>query len=337
MTKRNNYLRCARLEGPDWIPCRLNILPAGEPARQEELLSLVRRYPDLFELRDSEGSGADFTDNWGVVWHTEQDGVSIPQHPPLADLSRVDGYTPPDPFTRDPLVEPRDLEQEITRLVRRKEAGELAVSGGGAFFARLQALVGRENLLLNMAQDDNPALQRVVDLVADFNYTLTCAVLDQVTPDVMSVRDDLGSVSPSFFRRWLQPGYTRCMQAARAAGCEVYLHSDGYLLELADDLIATGLTILSLPVGPNTLAGLEETLKGRLCLVLNLDQEILLQGTPPEVRDHVREAVQVLGSPRGGLMLQAEINTDVPLRNLEVLAEAMREYGTYYTSTATPL
>ena len=207
---------------------------------------------------------------------------------------------------------------EIQRIARQKEAGELAGSGWGTFFERLQELVGMENLFLNMAYDDNPALQRVVDLVADFNYRLTCAVLSRVTPDTMGAGDDLGSqraalVSPKTFRRWLKPGYARVMQASRAAGCEVAMHSDGYLLELVDDLIDAGLTILNPQVGPNTLAGLEETMKGRLCIALDLDrQHILPQGTPQDVRDHVREAVQVLGSPRGGLMLQAEINSDTP-------------------------
>ncbi len=356
MTKRDNYLRCARFEGPDWIPCSIGALPAGWKALREGLLQVALKYPELFGQLNPEGwdydampfrygAGIDYTDNWGVVWRTELDGViGIPQYHPLADLSKIDEYTPPDPLTMDPMYGSRDLEEdEIARIRRQKEAGELAGSGWGTFFERLQELVGMENLLLNMAREENPPLQRVVDMVAGFNYTLTRAVLDRVTPDVMGTGDDLGSqraalVSPRTFRRWLKPGYTKCMQAARAAGCEVAMHSDGYLLELVDDLIDAGLTILNPQVGPNTLAGIEETMKGRLCISLDLDrQHILPQGTPQEVRDHVREAVQVLGSPRGGLMLQAEINADVPLRNVEALAEAMREYGTYYRSTATPL
>ena len=356
MTKRDNYLRCARFEGPDWIPCSIGALPAGWKALREGLLQIALKYPDLFGAVNPEGwdydemgfrygAGIDYTDNWGVVWRTEIDGiVGIPRFHPLADLSKIDEYTAPDPFTMDPMVGPRDLEtQEIARIARQVEAGELAGSGWGTFFERLQELVGMENLFLNMAYDDNPALQRVVDLVADFNYTLTRAVLDKVTPDTFGASDDLGSqraalVSPKTFRRWLKPGYARCMQAARAAGCVVSMHSDGYLLELVDDLIDAGLTLLNPQVGPNTLAGQEERMKGRLCIALDLDrQHILPQGTPQEVRDHVREAVQVLGSPRGGLMLQAEINADCPLRNIEALAEAMREYGTYYKSTATPL
>ncbi len=356
MTKRENYLRCARFQGPDWIPCNIGALPAGWKALRGGLLQVALKYPELFGPVNPEGwdydditgrykAGEDWTDTWGVVWRTEVEGVvGIPQYHPLADLSKVDEYTPPDPLTMDPMWGPRDLEtQEIPRLIRQKEAGELAVSGWGTFFERLQELVGMEELFANMAWDDNPALQRVVDLVADFNYALTRAVLDKVTPDVFGGADDLGTqraalVSPRTFRRWLKPGYARCMQAARAAGCEVSLHSDGYLLELVDDLIDAGLTILNPQVGPNTLAGMEETMKGRLCIALDLDrQHILPQGTPQEVRDHVREAVQVLGSPRGGLMLQAEINSDTPLANVEALAEAMREYGTYYKSTATPL
>lgn len=355
MTKRENYLRCVRFEGPDWIPCSIGALPAGWKALRDDLLKIALRYPDLFGRVNPEGwdydqmgfrygAGIDYTDNWGVVWRTEIDGVvGIPQYHPLADLSKIDEYTPPDPLTQDPMAGPRDIQQEIARLRRNKEQGELAASGWGTFFERLQELVGMENLLLNMALDDNPPLQRVVDMVVDFNYRLASAVLAEVTPDVMGTADDLGSqraalVSPKTFRRWLKPGYAKLFGLARAAGCETSLHSDGYLLELVDDLIDAGLTILNPQVGPNTLYGIEETMKGRLAIALDLDrQHILPHGTPQDVRDHVREAVQVLGSPRGGLMLQAEINADVPLENVEALAQAMRDYQTYYKSTATPL
>ncbi|HEY3398782.1 MAG TPA: uroporphyrinogen decarboxylase family protein [Armatimonadota bacterium] len=356
MTKRENYLRCARFQGPDWIPCSIGALPAGWKALRGDLLKIALQYPDFFGELNPEGwdydempwrnaAGVDYTDNWGVVWRTELDGVvGIPQVHPLADLSKVDEYQVPDIYTRDPSYGDRDLEKdEIQRIERQLEAGELAGSGFGTFFERLQELVGMENLFLNMAYDDNPALQRVVDLVADFNYSLTQAVLTRVTPDIIGAGDDLGSqraalVSPKTFRRWLKPGYARCFGAARAAGCETSMHSDGYLLELVDDLIDAGLTILNPQVGPNTLAGIEEVMKGRLAISLDLDrQHILPNGTPQEVRDHVREAVQVLGSPRGGLMLQAELNADVPLENVIALAEAMREYQTYYKTIATPL
>jgi hypothetical protein len=69
-------------------------------------------------------------------------------------------------------------------------------------------------------------------------------------------------------------------------------------------------------------------MKGRVAISVYLDsQQVVPRGTPRELREHVRETVQVLGSPRGGLMLLAEVNSDVPLRNVEAIAEAMREYG----------
>lgn len=354
MTERENYLRCVRFEGPDWIPCSIGALPVGWKTHREGLLEIALSYPDLFgkvdphkdfdEMPSRYRKGHEDTDNWGVVWRTEIEGIiGIPQVHPLADLSKIDEYHPPDPLTMCPDIGPRDWEAEARRMREAKAQAKPVISGYGTLFERLQELVGMEKLLTEMAQEDNPPLQRVVDLVVDFHLVTLEKIFELATPDVVGSADDLGSqrsalVSPRTFRRWLKPAYQKLWQFARSQGCEVSLHSDGYLLELVDDLIDAGLTILNPQVGGNTLYGIEETMKGRLAISLDLDrQHILPHGSEQEVRDHVREAVQVLGSPRGGLMLQAEINADVPLKNVRALAEAMREYQTYYQSTATPL
>ena len=86
-------------------------------------MEIALKYPDLFGQMNPEGwdydampwrcaAGVDYTDNWGVVWRTELDGVvGIPQFHPLADLSKVDEYQPPDIYTMDPSYGPRDLEE----------------------------------------------------------------------------------------------------------------------------------------------------------------------------------------------------------------------------------
>lgn len=343
MTDRENYLRCVRFQGPEWIPCSLGLLPAVWKRHRMDLVRLALEFPEFFGQVNPEGwdfdemgfryaAGREDTDNWGVVWRNEHEGViGIPVVHPLADLRALATYAVPNPLTRDPMYGPRDFAREAEALRAAQAQGRIANAYVGTVFERLQELVGMENLLMHMAAEDDPDLQAVVDVVGGFALMQEGLILALCTPDVVRVSDDLGTqraamVSPRTFRRWLKPTYAAIWAQARVHGCETYLHSDGYLLELADDLIDAGLTILNPQVGPNTLPGLRDTLKGRVAISLDLDrQHILPHGTPEDIRDHVREAVAVLSAPEGGLMLQAEINADYPLENIRAIAEALRE------------
>ena len=343
MTERENYLRCIRFQGPEWVPCSLGLLPAVWKRHRMDLVALALEYPEFFGEVKPEGWDFDAmgfryaqgrldTDNWGVVWRNEHEGViGIPVVHPLADLQAIDTYAAPDPLTSDRLLGPRDLDREADNLRAAQAAGHIASAYAGTVFERLQELVGMENLLLNLAYEDNPDLQRVVDLVGGFALTQVQQVLTRVTPDLVRVSDDLGTqraamVSPRTFRRWLKPAYAAIYQTARAAGCETFQHSDGYLLELVDDLLDAGLRVLNPQVGPNTLPGIRDVMKGRLAISLDLDRQHLLpHGTPQDIRDHIHEALATLNAPEGGLMLQAEINADYPLENIRTIVQTFRE------------
>jgi hypothetical protein len=68
-----------------------------------------------------------------------------------------------------------------------------------------------------------------------------------------------------------------------------------------------------------------------VCVALDLDRQLFPFCTPQEIDDHVREAVQVLGDPAGGLMLVAECADDVPLENIEAICCALEQYRAYFT------
>ncbi len=69
---------------------------------------------------------------------------------------------------------------------------------------------------------------------------------------------------------------------------------------------------------------------GRSAFRSDLDrQHILPHGTPEQIRAHVKEVFDALGSYRGGLIGHGEIAPDVPLENVRAMFEAWREFGTY--------
>jgi len=48
---------------------------------------------------------------------------------------------------------------------------------------------------------------------------------------------------------------------------------------------------------------------------------------PEDIRKQIKEVVEKLGSPQGGLMVSGSIfGEDVPLENIEALCKAMEQY-----------
>jgi len=64
-----------------------------------------------------------------------------------------------------------------------------------------------------------------------------------------------------------------------------------------------------------------------VCIHLDLDRQLFPFATPDEIKAHVHEAVDALGSDDGGLMLYAECEPDVPLGNIEALCDAFEAVG----------
>ncbi|MDP7673760.1 MAG: uroporphyrinogen decarboxylase family protein [Dehalococcoidia bacterium] len=247
---------------------------------------------------------------------------------PLERYDALATYQPPNSL----IYTERGLRGDWTRIRKNVETarkgGQLTTGGGDRFFERLHFLRGYENLMADFA-DNGPQLQQLISMVLDNNIILVNKWLE-IGVDVMGFGDDLGTqtatmMSPRHFSKHLKPGYTKMFEVCRAADTHVRLHTDGHVLEIVDDLIACGVTVLNPQVRCNTIEGIESTCKGKVCVDLDLDRQGFPFWTPKEIKAHIYEAVEVLGSPEGGLMLYAECEPDVPLENIEAICEAFEK------------
>lgn len=73
-----------------------------------------------------------------------------------------------------------------------------------------------------------------------------------------------------------------------------------------------------------------KTLGGRFCLSGGLPNYLLAYGSPGEVRDACKRLIDQLGSD-GGFIIDScfSMETDVDMRNVEVMVETARDYGRY--------
>ena len=349
ISERENFLRNASMAGPEWMPCHVSISDASQDQLRGEIEEVLARHPTLFpdfekgqrdyahyDFGPAHRAGERFTDAWGCVWHSAIDGLEgVVEENPLADWSALKDYVSPDPLVQGDR-EPADWVAVRRRVKEDQEKGRLT-SGGvphGFLFMRLYYLRGFENLMMDLAAEV-PQLPALIGMLVDHNSTIVDQWLSMGV-DMVVFGDDLGTqtasmISPKAFRKWITPAYKTLMQPCRDAGAHVYLHSDGYVMELMDEFVAAGVTVINPQDLCNGIDNLAREAKGRMCISLDIDrQRIVPYGTRADIRSLIEEAVRKLGSPQGGLELIAGIYPPTPPENVDALCEAMEEFRTYW-------
>ena len=338
ISARENYMRAVEFREPEWIPVS-TVLPSAVWRRHREALEdIVLSHPLIcgaYERGskdfDEGGSVGYYRDDWGCLWHRRQGGMmgQVVGHP-LPDWQALETFRPPDPreqFDWHGLRERTERDRQNGLLAR----GALSISQGG-FFDRLQFLRGLENLLVDFVTNP-PQLPRLIEMVLDYNMTYIHLWLE-IGVDVMYIHGDIGTqrgllMSPKTFRKVLKPAYKEMFMACRNAGAHVYYSSDGNLLTIVDDLIECGVSIHDPQARACTIEGIAQAYQGKMCVKVDLDEQMFPFCTPADIRKHVREVVEKLWLPQGGLMVCGEPTPDVPLENIGAICSALEEFRCY--------
>jgi len=344
MTNEENYLRTIEFRNPEWIPISVALMPGTWAKYREDLEDIVVRHPIIFSSykkgsKDFDKFGRDYiegekyTDEWGCTWANIQGGLvgQVVGHP-IKSWDEVKDYEAPDPMVG------HDWEKIGQDLRKAREEGRLARGGGlphGFMFQRLYYLVGFEELMMGFA-DDLPEAQVLIQKVFSHNMAVVNKYLE-LGANMMNFGDDMGNqtrlpISPVHFRKYLiEPCFSKLFGACKDAGAHVYLHSDGHILEIIGDLVEYGVTVINPQIRANTVDGLVNVCKGKVCVNLDLDRQLFPFCTPEDINEHIKEATMKLGSPEGGLMLHAECEPDVPLENIEAICQTLEKYRLYYS------
>jgi len=355
MSERENYLRTIEMREPEWIPCNVSFLQPAWHKYREKIEDIILRHPSIFGeyVRGSHdfnnfGSrrrGHSYKDEWGCTWSFLINGLQgqVRSHP-LEDWSAFQSHKPPDPS--DSMGPPREGSppneswSDVKKRIRdRKGRGKIAYGyfPHGFLFQRLYYLRGFKNLMIDLITEP-PQLEDLIGMINEYNLKLLEMWL-QMDVDIMYFEDDLGTqtrmmISVETFRKYLLPAYSEIFRRVREAGVHVHMHSDGHIIEAAEDLINAGASILGLQSRENGIKNIRRTCKGKVCISLYLDSQVIIpMGTFKEIEDHVREAILNLGSKSGGLILHAECNVETPLANCEALCQALEKYQQYFSIT----
>jgi len=334
---RDTYLRIVRREGCGIAPCHVGVNYWIWQQNTERLEALREECPHVRVVsnpipeREFENI---WKDPWGCVWHfpgRHLDGQVI-EHP-LGSWEALKNYSPPSPSD---YVSKRDVKSRREEADAENRVFSLGVEHG-FLFLKLTYLRGFQNFMLDIA-DDRRELYELRDMIADYWYEVAQLYVEYGV-DVVSFGDDLGlqdrlPISPQAWRKLIRPSYQRIFSLCRDNGIEVYLHTDGYIVDIIPDLIETGVTILNPQDLVNGLDNLDRLAKGRVCIALDIDrQSVTVFGRPEEVTHHIRRCILRLGSPEGGLSLGYGVYPETPVENIEAAVRAMEEYHDYWEET----
>ena len=194
--------------------------------------------------------------------------------------------------------------------------------------------MGWDNFAYLLA-DDPDTFHGVVKMYTDFGKRLFTN-LCELDFDFFWCFDDIAfgkslMFSPDTFREFFLP---HLKESASGIKCPFIFHSDGYLVDVLDDIInvigASGLHPIE--KGSMDTAWLKETYGKKICLLGNIDIDAALsKGTEEDVFAEVKGCIDLLG-PGGGYIISD--SNSVPAyckpENVEAAARAVEKYRRIY-------
>jgi len=340
MTPRERILAAIEFKGPDRCPIQHYIFPGALWKHGQKLLDLTEKYPDDFgnaaikanlnaprEEGQTENDIVEWTDAWGTVWRRLRGYTSGEVlRPAIPDWDAWKTYEFP------PLPQDEHFEN-FAAQVKQRHPQEFVTASGGGFFQHMQHMRGNANYYMDLAED-NEGVNELADRMVERNlYHIERYV--KAGADCIQFGDDWGAqdallIHPDLWRRFFKPRYKRMFEVARDAGVHVWFHTDGWILEIIDDLIEIGVTVLNPQHSCMDTKRVGEICGGRVCIRTDIDRQWVIPfGTPDDVVNAVKEAIEAFGTFNGGVMLHGEVGQEVPFENIEALYSAFYEYGTY--------
>ena len=327
MTGRERVLRCLEFDGPDRAPRDLWVLPAACIANGDAAIEAFRkRWPTDFvqcgvgRPKGRRSSGDPYqpgraTDEWGCVYENMVPGVmGEVKHPLLDDYACLPAIQPPTELLQVNVA-------EVNAFCRQTDAFVFA-SGWARLFERMQFLRGSENLLMDIAEQSDEFFQ-LLNLVNGF-FVAQYEQWARTEVDALVMMDDWGSqvsllISPAAWRRHFKPLYAEYVRIAHAAGKKFFLHSDGYIFDIYEDLIEIGVDAVNSQLFCMDIEAIGRRFGGRIAFWGEIDrQQILPHGTVEETRAAVRRVKDNLWR-NGGCIAQFSFEGETRLTNAEAV------------------
>ena len=264
-----------------------------------------------------------YRDEWGTQRKFTDELLPIPYEYPIAKLEDLRAYRPPKP--RDSSV------LKAIRFAKKRCGDKPLVIISRADFAACWYLSGMDNLLVKYIEQPEFG-HELLKIVSDY-YVEFLPLAVKAGADIVILTDDYahktgGLFSPTQFETYVLPGLTRAVHAVKDAGGFCIKHTDGNIWEIIDAIALTGVDGIG-PLEPGAgmdLGDVKAKLGDSMCVMGNVDVDLLSRGTPAEVAEATRLLMSEVASKGGHILssgntLSSSVNPD----NYRVMVETARE------------
>ena len=239
--------------------------------------------------------------------------------------------------SRDDLVQlqlpdPRDSElfRDAEEFCRRKEDFAcFFVTRAGIFPTMLS--MGMEAFCIALYEEPD-LIAQTMDLYFDWSEAVADRIC-QMGFDAYITTDDMAFktapyFSPEVFRELVLPRYQRL---ADRITIPWIIHSDGNILPFIQDLLQLGIAGLHpIEKGAMDIRQMKKSYGSRLCLLGNVDLNLLGNAAPEDVDREVRDLIRDI-APGGGYIVTSgnSLAGYLLLENVRALSRAVKKYGAY--------
>jgi len=202
-------------------------------------------------------------------------------------------------------------------------------------FTPVWLLMGGETFYLSLLE--NPALiARMFEKVEALQYECIRRVVRLDCVGALRINDDIAYnngllVSPKHLRGYFFPWLKKVAELCKQQDLPLIFHTDGNVYEVLDDIIDAGVSGLH-PIQPNAMdiGYLKQKVGDKLCLLGNIDVDVMTRGTPQEVEAMVKKNLKEI-APGGGYIVGASNSVPeyIPLDNYNAMRQTTLEYGGY--------
>jgi uroporphyrinogen decarboxylase len=317
-TSREIVTRCLKFQHPERMPRDLWTLPWAEMHYPEMLYKIRERFPSDFigsdyfyppsdRVKGDPYRKGEYTDEWGCVFVNIHEGtIGEVKEPIIEEIAERKSVKPP----YEQL--PASTDQPYNKIKRFYEQTDKFVIANCCPrpWERYQFLRGTQNALIDIMIPEEGGGELLRTIHEFYLQELEFWVKAQV--DAISFMDDWGAQSqllipPRIWRELFKPLYQDYCDLAHAYGKFAFMHSDGYITEIYEDLIEVGVEAINSQLFCMNLADLEQKAKCKITFWGEVDRQHILPNKDPQIgRDAVRKVATHLYDPSGGIIAQLE-------------------------------
>jgi len=279
-------------------------------------------------------------------------GRRISGFPPLWDAARLENYYEVqrklgqgrskgvindwDDFKNYPWIKPGDLDfrifDEVEKILPQKMR---VVRYLGPIFQMVWMLMGFETFCYKLAEDPS-LVEAMFDKIFEIVHQEYEDAIRRDSVGAIWYLDDIGvkdrlMVSPALLRKALFPKMKIFAEGCRRREIPLIYHTDGNVSQVLPEIIDIGINALH-PIDPlgMDIYEVKKSVAGKLCLLGNIEVDLLLRGTPAEIEEDTKRHIEILG-PGGGYVLGSSnsIHRTIQLENYRAMIETTMKYGKY--------